>query len=407
LQPSLLIFDDDRGQWGPMNDLRPVFEFRVGAQTVREMVESVFGRAAKTLVVPERMAAITAERAAGRLVNRLGDGSGPVLAVSGRWLGLAGAADLARLSLGEALVQARDGELVGALLTRADAQKAMESGDWRLPAAIHRIMDIDTVVKRPWDILRLLPVSIQSSLERSQVPLLTERPPGSGVMKHGGYKARVAASARVHPMVVFDCTLGDVVVEDDATIGSFTLLSGPCYIGRGSNIGPHATIRTSTAVGPTCVVSGEVAHSIIDSYSNKAHAGYLGNALVGQWVNLGADTNVSNLKNTYGSVRMQLEPGEEAQDTGQIKQGPVIGDFVRTGIGSRLTTGACIGTGAMLAVSGISPKYVERFAFLTDGAPDRFDAERFVKAINKAMVRRKQVMSPGVEKRVRELIDGK
>ncbi len=396
-----MIFDDDQGQWGPLNDLRPAFDFRVGAQTVRETVESILGRAAQTLVVPARLAAITSERAAGRLVNKVGDGQTPVLAISGRWLGLAGGDDLARLSLGEALVQARDGEMVGALMTRADAQKAMESGDWRLPSAIHRIMDIDTVARRPWDILRLLPGSIQSSLERSRLPVLTERP---GVMKHGGYTARVAASARVHPMVVFDCTLGDVVVEDDATIGSFTLLSGPCYIGRGSVIGPHATIRTSTAVGPTCVISGEVAHSIIDSFSNKAHAGYLGNALVGQWVNLGADTNVSNLKNTYGSVRMQLEPGEEAQDSGQIKLGPVIGDFVRTGIGSRITTGACIGTGAMLAVSGISPKYVERFAFLTDGTPDRFDADRFVKAINKAMVRRKQVMSPGVERRVREMI---
>jgi UDP-N-acetylglucosamine diphosphorylase / glucose-1-phosphate thymidylyltransferase / UDP-N-acetylgalactosamine diphosphorylase / glucosamine-1-phosphate N-acetyltransferase / galactosamine-1-phosphate N-acetyltransferase len=401
VQPTLLIFDDDQGRWGPMNDLRPVYEFRVGAQTVRETAEALLGRVATTLVVPGRLAAIAQERAAGRAINHLPQTSGPVLAVSARWLGLAGAKELMGLSLGEALVQARDGEVIGALMTAGEAQRAITTGDWHLATAIQRIVDLDTVARRPWDILRLLPGSIQSSLERSILPVLTDRP---GVMKHGGYTARVATSARVHPMVVFDCTLGDVVVEDDATIGSFTLLSGPCYIGRGSVIGPHATIRTSTAVGPTCVVSGEVAHSIIDSFTNKAHAGYLGNALVGQWVNLGADTNVSNLKNTYGSVRMQLEPGEEAQDSGQIKLGPVIGDFVRTGIGSRLTTGACIGTGAMLAVSGISPKYVDRFAFLTDGPPDRFDADRFVKAINKAMTRRKQVMTPAVERRVRQMI---
>ncbi len=125
------------------------------------------------------------------------------------------------------------------------------------------------------------------------------------------------------------------------------------------------TALPGTSVGPHCKVGGELKRTILQGYSNKAHGGYLGDAIVGQWCNLGANTNVSNMKNTYGHVRVQLEADEAPEDTGQTKQGPIIGDFVRTAIGTRLLTGSVVGTGCMLAVSDFA-KNAPRFSFCTD-----------------------------------------
>ena len=151
---------------------------------------------------------------------------------------------------------------------------------------------------------------------------------------------------------------------------------------------PHSG---NTSIGEHCLVARqEISHSIIQGYSNKAHTGYLGNSLVGQWVNLGADTNVSNLKNTYGPVRVQLSADTPPENTGQSKQGPIIGDFVRTAIGSRLPTGSCYSTGTMLALSGVAPKFTPRFSFLTDDGPpdEKYDIDKFLAAARTVMARR-------------------
>src|SRR5690606_29763654 len=110
---------------------------------------------------------------------------------------------------------------------------------------------------------------------------------------------------------------------------------------------------------PTCRIGGEVSHSIFQSFSNKTHGGYLGHALVGEWVNLGAATNASNLKNTYGSVRMQLAARGPREDTGLLQLGPILGDYVRTAIGTRIPTGAVIGTGCMISLSGFAPTFAD------------------------------------------------
>src|SRR5690606_20550055 len=125
-----------------------------------------------------------------------------------------------------------------------------------------------------------------------------------------------APDAQVHPMVVLDARQGSVIVDAGATIGPFCVLVGPCYVGPCTTVQPHTHLRAGCSIGPHCLVAGEISHAIFQGYANKAHAGYLGNALVGQWVNLGANTNASNLKNTYGHVRVQLSPDAPLEDTG-------------------------------------------------------------------------------------------
>jgi UDP-N-acetylglucosamine diphosphorylase/glucosamine-1-phosphate N-acetyltransferase len=397
--PALVIFDDARGRWGPLGDRRALFELRTGALTTLERIEHALGLRAESLAVPAPLEALVAQRT-GRAVNT------PLrnaLAVNGRCIDLTCAAQILKLPPGAALLQP-DGRLVAAHLSDAvgvsDLVAASFDAPKSFPAA--RRLDRQVLVDRPWQILERLPQTLTADIDAMALPPWLGDP---RVHTLGRYAIKVAADARVHPMVVLNAEKGPIAIDASAIIGSFCVIAGPCYIGRHTIVQPQTHVRATTSIGPECLVAGEISHSIIQGYSNKAHAGYLGNSFLGEWVNLGADTNASNLKNTYGSVRTRLDAGHDAEDTGQAKLGPIIGDFTRTAIGSRLLTGACFSTGTMIALSDFAPKFTPRFAFLTDGGdPDqRYDIEKFLASARAAMARRKCELTAAEEARLRAL----
>jgi UDP-N-acetylglucosamine diphosphorylase/glucosamine-1-phosphate N-acetyltransferase len=184
----------------------------------------------------------------------------------------------------------------------------------------------------------------------------------------------VARGATVHPMTVLDATAGPIYVDEGAEIQPFTRIEGPCYVGKQSIL-LGAKCRRGNTIGPVCRVGGEVEQSILHGYTNKYHDGFLGHAYVGQWVNLGAGTTNSDLRNDYGRVKVVLD-GRTAIDTGSNKVGALIGDHVKTCIGTLLNTGATVGAMAQLATPGVLlPKFIPSFAWLRKGAvsegPDR------------------------------------
>lgn len=439
MPPRLLIFDDLRGSFGPLTDLRAAFDIRTGRVDNRLRIESGLGVMATDLVVASELAAMRREHETDALVNaplrrsspipfniweptpgstpgkatRPGTysgkvwkrveapGDGDVMLVNGRWLAIN--ADevslVSSLPLGQAIVDA-SGHFVAAHLPVSAAQSLVDhrfNAD-DLPIA-HRFAS--ALLTHPWDITASLEATLRHDLLFDRDPLFAGSP---GVHVVEGHTIRVASDARVHPMVVLNAEKGPIHIDQGAIVGSFCVIAGPCVIGRNTIVGPHSHIRANTSVGANCVVAGEVSHSVIHDCSNKSHAGYLGHSVLGSWVNLGADTTVSNLKNTYGSIRVQLAHESPAIDSKQTKLGPVIGDFVRTAIGSRILTGSCVGTGAMLGGSGFAPKYVAPFAFLTDESAVRYDADKFIATAKTVMSRRKIALTAAMESRIRELI---
>ena len=151
----------------------------------------------------------------------------------------------------------------------------------------------------------------------------------------------VADDTVVPQQSVLDTTSGPIVLDRGAKVGPFSVLNGPIYVGAGAKISPHSLIKGPASLGHTTKVGGEVGYSIIEPYTNKSHFGYLGHAYVGRWINLGAGTSNSNLKNTYGSIRVQC--GNEKIDTGRQFLGCVIGDFSKTAIQTGIFTGKVIG----------------------------------------------------------------
>jgi len=198
----------------------------------------------------------------------------------------------------------------------------------------------------------------------------------------------IAPGVMVHPMVVIDAEHGPVYIDEDAEIHPFTRIEGPCYIGK-KTILLGAKCHEGNSIGPLCRVGGEVEESIIQGYSNKYHDGFLGHAYVGEWVNLGAFTSNSDLKNDYSTVSVMLD-GRRAIDTGSVKVGSLIGDHVKTSIGTLFNTGSYVGPMALIMGTGkLLPKFIPSFAWFIEGIVTKgFGKGKLYETAKMAMSRR-------------------
>ncbi len=198
----------------------------------------------------------------------------------------------------------------------------------------------------------------------------------------------VGRGVKIHPMVVLDAQRGPIFIDVGAEIHPFTRIEGPCYIGRNSIL-LGAKCREGNSIGPMCRVGGEVEESIIQGYSNKYHDGFLGHAYVGQWVNLGALTTNSDLKNDYSEVKVALD-GRNQLATGSTKVGALIGDHAKTSIGTLLNTGACVGAMTLLVAGGkLLPKFIPSFTwYLNDAITSGMGRESLYATARMAMARR-------------------
>src|SRR5438270_827193 len=191
--------------------------------------------------------------------------------------------------------------------------------------------------------------------------------PGPGVAIVGPRERLVIdPTAHLDPMVVVDTSNGPVIVDAEAMVTAFTRLEGPCYIGPHAHV-LGAKVRGGTTLGPHCRVGGEVEASIVQGHSNKYHDGFLGHAYVGEWVNLGAGTSNSDLRNDYGDVTVTV--GGRLVATGMTKVGCFLGDHTKAGLGTLLNTGTSAGAFCHLLPSGgLLPKYLPSFAGWWNGA---------------------------------------
>jgi UDP-N-acetylglucosamine diphosphorylase/glucosamine-1-phosphate N-acetyltransferase len=210
---------------------------------------------------------------------------------------------------------------------------------------------------------------------------------------------RIGDGVRLEPGVVLDGSKGPVMLAAGCTIGANSVLKGPCYVGPLSVIKPLSVILPGTTIGPVCKVGGEVNNSIFTGHSNKSHEGYLGDSYLGEWINLGAGTTTSNLKNTYGPVKIRI--GSQEHETGRRTLGSLIGDHAKTAIGTRLMTGSYIGFASMIALSGLPPTFVPSFSFLTDRGREPYRLEKAVEVMKAVFARRNKVWQPEDEAAIR------
>ncbi len=241
-----------------------------------------------------------------------------------------------------------------------------------------------TLLAYPWDIVRGLPQTLADEWQRVDAAIDSELDPRICLTSRD--RIHVGERAVIHPTAVLDATEGPVYLSHDVRIGAGAVLEGPLYVGPGSWIHPHTWIHGGNSIGPVCKVGGEITGCVIHGYTNKQHSGFLGHSYVGSWVNLGAGTSNSDLKNTYGHVRVPIN-GTDV-DTGDAFFGAIIGDHVKTGINSSLATGAVLGFSAFAARAGFVPKYVPSFGWVSDTGIHAGKADRMLDTATKVMARR-------------------
>ena len=204
---------------------------------------------------------------------------------------------------------------------------------------------------------------------------------GDNVFIDGGASVRAGS--------VLDASAGPIIIADNAYIDIGSLIQGPVYIGPGCVINPGTKLRGNVTLGPQCKIGGELEDVIFQGFSNKQHDGFLGHSYIGEWVNLGANTNNSDLKNNYGLIRLVIN-GEEIE-TGQQFLGILMGDYSRTGISTMLNTGTIVGLGANIFGEGFQDKYIPSFRW---GKNDTTELEKFFGTIEKMKQRRGKSLSP-------------
>jgi UDP-N-acetylglucosamine diphosphorylase/glucosamine-1-phosphate N-acetyltransferase len=193
----------------------------------------------------------------------------------------------------------------------------------------------------------------------------------------------VILGATVEPGVVFDVREGAVVIEQHAYVKSGTRLEGPVYVGPATEVFGGSIKWCS--FGPRCKVRGELSTTVFLGFANKAHDGFVGHSVIGRWVNLGAGTTTSNLKNTYGKVRLSVQ--SQAIDSDRQYLGSLIGDHVKSAIGTMFGTGTVVGAGANVFGDVRPPKYVRPFAW--GGADGNLLEEKgFLSTAERVMARR-------------------
>jgi UDP-N-acetylglucosamine diphosphorylase/glucosamine-1-phosphate N-acetyltransferase len=226
------------------------------------------------------------------------------------------------------------------------------------------------VIRYPWDIFHLNDWAI-----RQDFALLTKGKKPAAISKTNRVinpsAVFVEKGAKVEYSII-NAANGPVYIGKNAEVMEGCLIRGPFAMGEGACLKMGARIYGATTLGPYCIGGGEIKNSVMFGFSNKAHDGYLGDSVIGEWCNLGAGTTNSNLKNNASDVKVWTNKGEMSVGT---KCGLMMGDYSRTAVNTALNTGTVIGVGCNVYGQGLTPKYIPSFSWGSDGVI-RYEAEK-------------------------------
>ncbi len=383
---SILIYEDDLARsrrFLPLTYTRCVAELRSGAMTGIERMKRLYPEAAIYLHCRKELVDVVRARYA-LPVNELPKGES--LLVNAR-------SAICADALGESYHRS---ELVPEL---AEALIAGEPFDPYIgPPNAFTIRSI-------WELVHQNPLALvrDAKFLKSQTKQLVDPASLRFIAIQNPDQLYLHPGAKIGAGVVLDCTDGPIMIEEGAHIMPHSTIIGPVFIGKDSIVKVGSKIYGGTTIGPVSKVGGEIENSIVQGYSNKQHDGYLGHSFLGEWVNLGAGTNTSDLKNDYSPVRVTVEG--EVFDTGSLFVGLMMGDHSKSAIGTQFNTGTAVGVSCNIFGEGFPPKWIPSFSW---GGANEMVTYRYEKAIAvaKAVVARRNVtMSNEEDAMMRELFN--
>ncbi len=261
-----------------------------------------------------------------------------------------------------------------------------------MEALLQRVQRRDAkvpLITYPWDLFDHQRPALLADFARLGAQVPDPAPPGVFLLNPS--QMHIGENVRLYPGVVLDAQNGPIIIADDVEIRSHAVITGPVYLGPNVLIRTGADIREDCIIGPGSRVGGEIIGSIFLGHANKQHDGFLGQSIVGEWANLGAGTITSNLKNTYGTVRVAINGDQRS--TGRQFVGSIIGDHAKLGIGTCLSTGSVVGFASHVTIPR-PPKFVPSFAWATGGPIARADFEKIETIARTVMGRRHIEFTP-------------
>jgi UDP-N-acetylglucosamine diphosphorylase/glucosamine-1-phosphate N-acetyltransferase len=382
---ELYLHETDLGpEWYPIADARPLAEQRAGAWLIRERWQAIAGTDAQAIFAPEHLRGFSEDGVPP--VVQPHEVTGPAIVGLPVFVPSGVALELPK----SPATLTNDDHPVGWWIPAGERWSPADPPSWD-PLEVdglrmHGSYDLVTALE-----YLLAPDTADFTHEGGD-----QLPDGSIVI--GDPSDVVVLGAAVEPGVIFDVRRGAVVIEQHAHVRSGTRFEGPVIVGPGTEV--HGGTIAQSAFGPRCKIRGDIVSTVFAGYANKVHEGFIGHSVVGRWVNLGAGTTTSNLKNTYGAVRVNI--GGERVETGRQLLGTVFADHSKTAIGTYLDTGTLIGTGANVFGWARPPKHVAPFAWGADGKMRR---DGFLDIASRVMPRRKVEFTDAVRESLGRIYD--
>lgn len=391
----------------PLVYFRPQYDLRCGILTLREKVEMYYPDIPISLHVRSYLKDLLKEQNPDKEINEV---SGKhCLFINGRVVVDEKFRQQVDLNAEDTLYVKED-TIVAAVVSGSKLEELKERlGDLYTLSDFNDLVkqDIDAnIVSYPWDLVQINGEEIEKDFNALMAKNDGEMIKGKvyeGAHLINKENIFIDEGAKVKPGVVIDAEEGPVYIGKKATIFPNATIEGPCFVGDSSKIKIGAKIYEGTSIGEVCKVGGEVEESIIHSYSNKQHDGFLGHAYLGQWVNLGADTNNSDLKNNYGSVKVFIN-GEQI-DSGSMFVGLTMGDHSKCGINTMFNTGTVVGVCGNIFGSGFPRKYLPSFSWGGAEAITTYDLEQCISVAKKVMGRRDIELTETLNRLFRKVFD--
>ena len=387
----ICVFEDEKFDcFFPLTLTRATFELRCGYISLLERIRRNFPGTEVCVFLRDYLVPTFRKRVSVNAINDLNYlEKDDTLFLNGRWLMRYGEISLE----GDEVVGIKGDEVV---YIRAKRQTIGGNRADTLPQLLENLRsslpkeEMDTaLLSYPWELINYNPDAMRWDFESFGRSGIYGKFAEYAVVYGDKDKVFVAETAEVQPFVVLDTTEGPVYVDEGAKIYPHTRVEGPAYIGRDTMI-VGAKVREGTSIGPVCRVGGEVEESIFHGYSNKYHDGFVGHAYIGEWVNLGALTTNSDLKNDYTQVQVYIRG--KLVDSNEMKVGMFVGDHTKTGLGSLFTTGSVVGMmcNILPAAGELLPKFIPSFTWFFRNKFSRgMGLKHGIETARAAMARRK------------------
>ncbi|MCG8576432.1 MAG: glucose-1-phosphate thymidylyltransferase [Flavobacteriales bacterium] len=259
---------------------------------------------------------------------------------------------------------------------------------------VYKNLDELLYIEHCWDIFQKVDQAISSDLDRIRKNNVSQQLSGSNQLL--GQDIFVEEGAKVE-CCILNSTSGPIYIGKNTEIMEGSVIRGPFALCEGSTVKLASKIYGATVIGPHCKVGGEISNSVFQAYSNKGHDGFMGNSVIGEWCNFGADTNTSNLKNNYSNLRIHSFESKKMEQTNLLFCGVLMGDHSKTGINTMLNTATTVGVSANIFGAGFPNKYIPSFSWGGHGE-DKFILDKAFEVAENMMKRRKVELTEGDKK---------